>query len=262
MIDVINMHKSFEKTEVLKGLNLTIETGITQVIIGRSGCGKSVLLKNIIGIMKPESGQVIINGQDVTKLSGKELNELRMMFGMLFQGSALFDSLTVMENVGFNLIEHTDMDRQAIAKRVKEALSLVGLYGIEGLMPSELSGGMKKRVGLARAICMRPKIVLYDEPTTGVDPIMADAVNELIKTLHDKLEVTSVVVTHDMVSAYKVGSRIAMLYDGKIVEKGTPEEIRNTTNPIARQFITGAAKGPITEKENFNNQLSMEGEKI
>jgi len=262
MIDVINIHKSFGETEVLKGLNLTIETGVTQVVIGRSGCGKSVLLKNIIGIMKPESGQVIINGQDVTKLSGKELNELRMMFGMLFQGSALFDSLTVMENVGFNLIEHTDMDKQTIAKRVKEALSLVGLYGIEELMPSELSGGMKKRVGLARAICMRPKIVLYDEPTTGVDPIMADAVNELIRTLHDKLEVTSVVVTHDMISAYKVGSRIAMLYDGKIVEKGTPEEIRNTINPVARQFITGAAKGPITEKEGFNNQLLMEGEKI
>lgn len=255
MIDTINLYKSFGENKVLKGLNLTIDSGVTEVIIGRSGCGKSVLLKHIIGIMKPDSGQVIIDGQDVTKLSGKELNSLRMKFGMLFQGSALFDSLTVAENVGFNLIEHTELDSQTIAKRIKEALSLVGLYGIENLMPSELSGGMKKRVGLARAICMRPQIILYDEPTTGVDPIMADAINDLIKVLHDKLEITSIAVTHDMVSAYKIADKIAMLYDGKIIEQGSPDEIRNTTNPIVKQFITGAAKGPITEKENFNHKI-------
>lgn len=260
MIDVINLHKSFGDKKVLDGLNLTIETGITKVIIGRSGIGKSVLLKHIIGILKPESGQVIIDGQDVTKLASKELNDLRLSFGMLFQGAALFDSLTVLENVGFNLIEHTDLDKQAIRKKVQEALSLVGLYGIEDLMPSELSGGMKKRVGLARAICMRPKIILYDEPTTGVDPIMADAVNDLIKNLHDKLEVTSIVVTHDMVSAYKVGSQIAMLYDGKIVGEGTPDEIKNTSDPIIKQFVTGAAKGPITEKEGFNNKILTKGD--
>lgn len=256
MIDVINLHKSFGENEVLKGLNLTIDTGVTEVIIGRSGCGKSVLLKHIIGIMKPDSGQVIIDGQDVTKLSGKELSGLRMKFGMLFQGSALFDSLTVAENVGFNLIEHSDLDSQTIAKRIKESLSLVGLYGIENLMPSELSGGMKKRVGLARAICVRPQIILYDEPTAGVDPIMADAINDLIKVLHDKLEITSIAVTHDMVSAYKIASKIAMLYDGKIIGHGSADEIKNTSDPTMKQFVTGAAKGPITEKENIDNNIS------
>ncbi len=255
MIDVINLYKTFGDNQVLKGLNLSIGMGVTQVIIGCSGCGKSVLLKNIIGILKPETGQVIIDGQDVTKMAGNALSALRMTFGMLFQGSALFDSLTVAENVGFNLIEHTDLGSQTIAKRIKEALSLVGLYGIEELMPSELSGGMRKRVGLARAIAMRPKIILYDEPTTGVDPIMADAVNELIIRLHDKLEVTSIVVTHDMVSAYKIGSRIAMLYDGKIIEEGSPDEIKNTNNLTVKQFITGAAKGPITEGESFNHNV-------
>jgi phospholipid/cholesterol/gamma-HCH transport system ATP-binding protein len=253
MIDAINLYKKFSANDVLEGLNLTIDTGVTQVIIGRSGCGKSVLLKHIIGIIKPDAGQIIIDGKDITKMAGKELNVLRMSFGMLFQGAALFDSLTVAENVGFNLIEHTDLDSQTIAKRVKEALSLVGLYGIEHLMPSELSGGMQKRVGLARAICMRPKIILYDEPTTGVDPIMADAVNELIKRLHDKLEVTSIVVTHDMVSAYKIASNIAMLYNGKIIQRGSPDEIKNTSNPIVGQFITGASEGPITEAEFANN---------
>jgi phospholipid/cholesterol/gamma-HCH transport system ATP-binding protein len=252
MIDVINLSKSFSGKHVLDSLNLTIDTGITQVIIGRSGCGKSVLLKHIIGIIKPDSGQTIIDGRDITKMAGKELSRLRMSFGMLFQGAALFDSLTVAENVGFNLIEHTDLDSQSIAKRVKEALSLVGLYGIERLMPSELSGGMQKRVGLARAICIRPKIILYDEPTTGVDPIMADAINDLIKRLHDKLEVTSIVVTHDMISAYKVASNIAMLYDGKIIQRGTPDEIENTDNPIVRQFVTGASRGPITDAEFIN----------
>ncbi len=255
MIDTINLYKRFSDKEVLKGLNLTIETGITQVVIGRSGCGKSVLLKNIIGILKPDSGQVIIDGKDITKMTNRQLSELRLSFGMLFQGAALFDSLTVAENVGFNLIEHTDLDSVTIAKRIKEALSLVGLYGIENLMPSELSGGMKKRVGLARAICMRPKIILYDEPTTGVDPIMADVVNDLINRLHDKLEITSIVVTHDMVSAYKIASNIAMLYDGRIIQRGTPEEIKNTDNPIVKQFITGASKGPITEAEPLNSGI-------
>jgi phospholipid/cholesterol/gamma-HCH transport system ATP-binding protein len=256
MIDAINLHKDFFGNEVLKGLNLTIDTGITQVIIGRSGCGKSVLLKHIIGIIKPDSGQVIIDGKDITKLTNKQLSRLRLTFGMLFQGAALFDSLTVAENVGFNLIEHTDLDTITINKRIKEALALVGLHGIEGLMPSELSGGMQKRVGLARAICMRPKIILYDEPTTGVDPIMADAVNDLIKRLHDRLEVTSIVVTHDMISAYKVASQIAMLYDGRIIQRGTPEEIKNTDNPIVKQFITGASKGPITEVESLNSTIN------
>ena len=254
MIQVINLNKSFGGKHVLKDLNLNIETGITAVVIGRSGCGKSVLLKHIIGILKPDAGQVIVFGKDVTKLPPKELDRLRLDFGMLFQGAALFDSLTVYENVGFNLLEHTDFDSQTIAKKVREALSLVGLEGVEDLRPAALSGGMKKRVGLARAICMKPEVILYDEPTTGVDPIMADAINGLIIDLHDKLEITSIVVTHDMVSAYKIGSKISMLYDGKIIQTGTPDEIKNTNNPIVKQFITGAAEGPITRKGINNNK--------
>ncbi len=232
---------------VLDNLNLTINKGETMVIIGRSGCGKSVLLKHIIGLMKPDFGQVIIDGTDITKLSEKELNRFRMKFGMLFQGAALFDSLTVEENVGFNLLEHASLPRPEVRNRVSECLGLVGLKGVEELKPGELSGGMRKRVGLARAICMKPEIILYDEPTTGIDPIMGDAINDLIKDLHDKLKPTSIAVTHDMVSAYKIASRIAMLYKGKIIYVGTPEEMKNTTNAVVRQFITGAAAGPITE---------------
>lgn len=249
MIEIINLCKSFDEHKVLDNLNLTINTGETLVIIGRSGCGKSVLLKHIIGLLKPDFGQVIIDGVDITKLEGKELSEIRSQFGMLFQGAALFDSLTVKENVGFALIEHRKVNDKTISQRVTECLSLVGLKGIEDQKPSELSGGMKKRVGLARAICMNPKIILYDEPTTGVDPIMGDAVNDLIKDLHDKLQVTSIAVTHDMASAYKIATRLAMLYKGKIIENGTPEQIKNTANPIVRQFITGAATGPITAED-------------
>jgi len=247
MIEIIDVHKTFGGNKVLKGVNLTIETGETMVIIGRSGCGKSVLLKHIIGLMKPDSGRVVVNGQDLTNMDGKQLNEMRLGFGMLFQGAALFDSLSVWENVGFDLIEHTDLDKDVINSKVRNCLSLVGLKGIERLMPSELSGGMRKRVGLARAICMDPHIVLYDEPTTGVDPIMGDAVNDLIRDLHDKLKITSIAVTHDMISAYKIADRVAMLYEGEIIEISTPDEIKNTKNPIVKQFITGAATGPITQ---------------
>jgi phospholipid/cholesterol/gamma-HCH transport system ATP-binding protein len=180
-------------------------------------------------------------------MSSAQMHALRLRFGMLFQAGALFDSMTVGENVGFNLIEHTTLSHKAISDRVEEALELVGLKGIQDLKPSELSGGMKKRVALARAICMRPEIVLYDEPTTGLDPIMADAINDLINQLHDKLKITSIVVTHDMTSAYKIGTRVAMMYQGRIIQIGKPDEIRNTTNPIVKQFITGSAAGPITD---------------
>jgi phospholipid/cholesterol/gamma-HCH transport system ATP-binding protein len=249
MIEIVNLRKSFDDHLVLDGLNLKIETGQTTVIIGRSGCGKSVLLKHIIGILRPDSGKVYIDGQDITKMRQRQLNKLRMKIGMLFQSSALFDSLTVEENVGFALREHTDLSEVSISKRVRDSLSLVGLEGIEKLKPAQLSGGMKKRVGLARAICMRPQILLYDEPTTGVDPIMGDAINDLIKELHDKLKITSIVVTHDIVSAYKVADKIAMLYKGKIIFEGTPGEIRGTPNPIVQQFIKGQARGPITESQ-------------
>jgi len=249
MIELINLCKSFESHLVLDNLNLNIKKGETMVIIGRSGCGKSVMLKHIIGIMKPDAGQVFIDGVDMTRLDEKELNDFRMKFGMLFQGSALFDSLSVGENVGFALYEHTNLSNSQIEKRIKECLAHVGLSGIERLKPAELSGGMRKRVGLARAIAVNPEIIMYDEPTTGVDPIMGDAVNELIIELHDKLSITSIAVTHDMVSAYKIASRIAMLYEGKIIEVGTPDEIKDTKNPIVKQFITGAATGPITNSK-------------
>lgn len=252
MIEIKDVHKSFNGNRVLNGVNLTINTGETTVIIGRSGCGKSVLLKHIIGLLRPESGQILINGKDVTKMDDKELSALRMKFGMLFQGAALFDSLNIFENVAFSMIEHTALDRETMRKRVKECLALVGLKGIEDKKPAELSGGMRKRVGLARAIARWPQIMLYDEPTTGVDPIMGDAINDLIVDLHNKLKVTSIAVTHDMTSAYKIADRIAMLYKGKIIIVGTPEEIKNTKDPVVKQFITGASKGPITEGVDFD----------
>ncbi len=253
MIEIINVSKTFDGHKVLDNLNLNIETGESTVIIGRSGCGKSVLLKHIIGLLKPDSGHVLIDGKDITRMDEKELSAVRMKFGMLFQGAALFDSLNILENVGFALIEHTNTPRAEIVKRVKESLALVGLKDIEYKKPSELSGGMRKRVGLARAIIVRPEIMLYDEPTTGVDPIMGDSVNDLIIKLHTKLNVTSIAVTHDMTSAYKIADRVAMLYNGKIIVDGTPDEIKNTKDPIIRQFITGAGTGPITEGIDFEH---------
>lgn len=247
MIEITDLTKSFNSHQVLDRLALTVKTGETLVVIGRSGCGKSVLLKHIIGIMKPQEGSIIIDGIDVTKLSGRALDELRKRFGMLFQSAALFDSLTVGENVGFALREHTATEEAAIRERVGECLTLVGLEGVEELMPSELSGGMRKRVGLARAIAMNPDIILYDEPTTGVDPIMGDVINELIIGLRDRMRVTSIVVTHDMASAYKVADRIAMLYNGGILEVGAPEAIKQSANPVVQQFIQGQAAGPIQE---------------
>ena len=246
MIEIINLSKAFNGHVVLDTLNLTIQTGETMVIIGRSGCGKSVLLKHLVGLMRPDNGQVLIDHQDVTKLTGPALQQLRMRFGMVFQGAALFDSLTVGENVGFALREHRTLSEPEVAEQVRGCLALVGLQGIEPLKPAELSGGMRKRVGIARALATKPDILLFDEPTTGVDPVMADVVNSLIKGLHDRLHGTVMAVTHDMVSAYKIADRIAMLYDGRIIAVGTPAEIQQTTNPIVRQFIRGEAEGPIT----------------
>jgi phospholipid/cholesterol/gamma-HCH transport system ATP-binding protein len=247
MIEIAGLSKSFNEHKVLDNLSLKVEKGSTRVIIGRSGCGKSVLLKHIVGILKPDKGEIFVDGKDIARLNEKELNNLRLKIGMVFQGGALFDSLTVGENVGFGLIEHDHLDPKELEMRVEESLCLVGLCGIQNLMPSELSGGMKKRVALARAICIRPEIILYDEPTTGVDPITADGINELIRNLHDKLKVTAVVVTHDMKSAYRVADKIAMLYQGKIIAEGMPEDIQKTDHPIVHQFINGLAQGPITE---------------
>jgi phospholipid/cholesterol/gamma-HCH transport system ATP-binding protein len=247
MIEIKEVSKSFGRHRVLDKLNLKIEKGTTCVIIGRSGCGKSVLLKHIVRVLEPDEGKIFVDGLDLDKLDEKELDNLRLRIGLVFQGGALFDSLSVGENVGFGLIEHTKIGQKELLERIEEALSLVGLSGIANLMPAALSGGMKKRVALARAICIKPDMILYDEPTTGVDPITADSINELIRSLHDKLKVTSIVVTHDMKSAYRVADRIAMLYQGKIIAEGTVEEIQNTNHPVVHQFINGLAQGPIIE---------------
>ena len=245
MIEIINLHKSFGKNHVLRGIDLTVEKGESMVVIGGSGSGKSVLLKHIIGILRPDAGKVLIDGVDLALLKERELYEVRKKFGMLFQMSALFDSMTVWENVGFALHRNKSMHDKEIKARATEKLKLVGLSGVENLMPAELSGGMKKRVGLARAIAHEPEILLYDEPTTGLDPIMADAINELIIEMRNTLSVTSVAITHDMNSAYKIADRIAMLYEGRIIDTGSPDEIKNTSNPVVKQFITGSAVGPI-----------------
>ena len=247
MIKIKNLCKSFGSKNVLDRLNLTVEKGETMAVIGRSGCGKSVLLKHIMGIIQPDSGNIAIDGKEITNIHPRELNQLRLKMGMLFQGAALFDSLTVWENVGFALLEHTKKDAGFIRERVRESLKMVGLTGIEELYPSALSGGMRKRVGLARAICMSPELIIYDEPTTGLDPIMADGINNLIVELQHKLSVTAIVVTHDMNSVYKVATRVAMLYEGKIIEVCCPEEIQRTQNPVVGQFIRGESRGPISE---------------
>ena len=241
MITIRGLHKSFDGNHVLRGIDLDVEKGETMVVIGRSGCGKSVLLKHIIGLMKPDRGTVVVAGRDVAQMQRAELNELRKTFGMVFQSAALFDSLTVAENVGFGLRRFTDMADSEIARKVAEKLDLVGLSGVESLRPAQLSGGMKKRAGLARALAMDPQIVLYDEPTTGIDPILAASINELVRDLNDRLGVTSVVVTHDMTSANIVGDRIAMLHKGVIRCVGTPGEINGSDDPICRQFVQGRA---------------------
>jgi len=246
MIDIIDIRKSFGSNRVLEGVNLKIKKGETVVVIGRSGCGKSVLLKHIIGLVKPDSGSIVVGGEDVVALEGEALYAFRKRFGMLFQGAALFDSLSVWENVGLGLLEHTTLSDQEVRRKASEKLELVGLSGVEDARPSELSGGMKKRVGLARAIAMDPEVVLYDEPTTGLDPIMADVINQLIRTLQATLKITSIAVTHDMKSAYQIGDRLAMLYGGRIVFDGTPEEIVRTRDAAIRQFIEGKAEGPIS----------------
>ncbi len=251
MIEISHLCKSFGQNIVLNNLNLKVNSGETKVIIGRSGVGKSVLLKNIMGIVQPDAGSIKINGVEVTGLSEKEYNKIRMQMGLVFQGGALFDSMNVEENVAFVLDEFMDLDRQTVRNRVKDSLAMVGLKDVEKMMSSELSGGMRKRVSLARILCMEPQIILYDEPTTGVDPITADAINNLIVELSHKLKVTSIVVTHDMTSAYKIADSMVMLYHGQVIAEGTSEEIKNTKHPVVRQFITGEAEGPITEGENL-----------
>jgi phospholipid/cholesterol/gamma-HCH transport system ATP-binding protein len=244
MIEVRDLKKSFGTQKVLDGVSLRIETGESVVIIGRSGGGKSVLLKHIIGLVQPDSGEVLIDGENIEPMNERELLRVRSKFGMLFQGAALFDSMTVAENVGFAFRRNRQMTEAEIQRKVAEALEVVDLPGTENKRPSELSGGMRKRVGLARAIIYQPQIVLYDEPTTGLDPIVSDSIDKLILRVRDRFKVTSVVVTHDMRSARRVGQRILMLHQKKIYAVGTPEEIFNSTDPIVRQFIDGVSEDP------------------
>ena len=245
MIRVTDLHKSFGGTRVLQGVNLDVEKGETLVIMGQSGSGKSILIKHLIGLIMPDRGEIYVDGVEITSLSEEERYKVRRKFAMLFQGAALFDSLTVLQNVSFGLERYTDHTHQKIEQMARQALHRVGLREVVNLMPFELSGGMKKRVGLARAIAYEPEIILYDEPSTGIDPIRADAINDLIIQMKNDMKVTSIVITHDMVSTYKVADRVAMLYQGKIIATGSPEEIRDSNNPIIQQFITGAAEGPI-----------------
>jgi len=244
-IRVVSLYKSFGEKDVLHGINIAVRQGESMVVIGGSGSGKTVLIKCIIGLMRPDQGEIHVDGLEITSLDEKRMNEVRKKFGMLFQGGALFDSMTVWENVGFGLRQQTRLGEEEIRRVASEKLALVGLKNVEDLMPAELSGGMRKRVSLARAIAMEPEILLYDEPTTGIDPIMADAINDLIVQMKEKLNVTSIAITHDMKSAYKIADRIAMLYQGKIIEVGTPGEIRNSSNPMVQQFIEGRSEGPI-----------------
>jgi len=246
IIQLKNISKRFGKFVVLDQLNLEVFPGETLVIIGRSGVGKSTILKHVAGLMKPDSGEVWVEGQEVERMHELELNELRKKMGVVFQGAALFDSLTVFENIAFRLLRDFQMPRKQAMEVCRKKLELVGLKDeVAFRKPSQLSGGMRKRVGLARAIAVDPEIILYDEPTSGLDPVTSEAINELILDMQKKLSVTSIVVTHDMQSAYKVANRIAMIYDGKIIGSGTPEEIKKSPNPYIRQFVTGSVEGPM-----------------
>lgn len=238
-IELRGVFKSFEENQVLRGLDLLVRAGESLTIIGGSGMGKSVLLRLIIGLLKPEAGQILLEGQDIVPLRERELLRVRRKVGMVFQGSALFDSLSVGENVAYALREHTTWDEEQIRARVREALELVGLEAIEDMDPAELSGGMRKRVAVARAIALPPRVLLYDEPTTGLDPSNVEKVTELILDLKGKLGVTSVVVTHDMASALKVSDRLAMLHEGRMAAVGSPEEIQATHHSLIRDFMEG-----------------------
>lgn len=251
MIEIDNLYKSFDDKVVLNDIQLKVRTGTTKVVIGRSGVGKSVLLKIIMGLLKPDQGRVLINGREVTKMTDQEYNKIRMEIGMVFQGGALFDSMTVSENVGFVLNEFMNLSAVEFTRRVREALDMVGLSEAGHLSPASLSGGMKKRVSIARVLCMRPQFILYDEPTDEVDPVTGDSLNNVINKLRDQLKVTSIVVTHDMTAAFKVADTIAMLHQGMLIADGTPQEIRAAVHPVVRQFIQGEALGPIWDQEQL-----------
>ena len=237
MISVQDLWKSFGDNHVLTGINLDIEEGSTTVILGGSGSGKTVLMKHMIGLLKPDRGRVIVDGEDIVPMDDRQLEIVRRKFGMVFQGAALFDSMTVYENVSFALREHSGMSEEEIRAKVKEKLAIVGLQNIEERYPAELSGGMRKRVGLARAIVLDPKIVLYAEPTTGLDPITTDYVDDMIVTAKAELHVTQVVISHDIASSFKVADKVAFLFKGKIVAQGPPQELRHNPHPDLQHFL-------------------------
>jgi phospholipid/cholesterol/gamma-HCH transport system ATP-binding protein len=245
VIQIINLHKAFGKQKVLKGINLSISDRELIAIIGESGGGKSVLLRHLIGLLKPDKGKIMVEGEDITRLSRRELHRVREKFGVVFQGGALFDSYTVFDNIAFPLREKTRLHEEEIQKRVAEALEDVGLWAVEQKYPAELSGGMKKRVALARALITEPEIVLFDEPTTGLDPIKLHSIHKLIVDTHKKHSFTGVIISHDIPEIYDVVDRIAFLYEGVVEVVGTPEEIIHSSNKIVRQFITGSLSGPI-----------------
>ncbi len=250
-----NVHKAFGDRSILNGVDLDIYKGETFVIMGGSGCGKSTFLRHMTGALTPDKGKVSLLGKDLASLDESQKDEVLKKIGMCFQSSALFDSMTVGENISLPLKEHTNLDGNVIDIVVKMKLELVGLRGFEDLMPSNLSGGMKKRVGLARAIVMDPQIIFYDEPTAGLDPIVSGVIDKLILDLSKKLSITSVVVTHDMNSVFRIADRIAMLYKGRVVETGTRNEIKNTSNELIRQFITGEPDGPVSFMQKGDDYL-------
>ncbi len=238
MIEIVDLHKSFGGTQVLKGISLSVPAGSTLVILGGSGSGKTVLMKHMIGLLKPDSGQVLVEGEDLVPMSEEQLEQVRRKFGMVFQAAALFDSMTVYENVSFPLREHRkDLSVDEMRQLVRQKLGIMGLKDVENRFPADLSGGMRKRVGLARAIVMDPKIVLYDEPTTGLDPITTDYVDEMILDAKKELGVTSVVISHDIASAFKVADNIAFLYQGQIVDQGPPSTLRHSQHPGVKLFL-------------------------
>lgn len=241
MIKLIDLNMEYGERIILRNVNLTIKKGETLAVVGPSGTGKSTLLKLLIGLARPTSGQVWVDGKEISRLKDKELDEARLGMGMIFQYSALFDSMSVGENVAFGLRQHTDMKEDDLRRVVEERLAGVGLAGLADAMPNELSGGMKKRVGLARALAFKPNIILYDEPSSGLDPIMSRKIDELILETQKNFGVTSVVVTHDMESAYRIADRIAVLYEGRFVQIGTPDEIRKSDHPYVQEFVRAAS---------------------
>jgi phospholipid/cholesterol/gamma-HCH transport system ATP-binding protein len=242
MIRLVDVRKAFGPKQVLNGFTLDVLEGETMVIIGYSGTGKSVAIKHIVGLLEPDSGEVMVDGLEVPQLPRRELYKLRARIGYVFQFAALFDSLTIGENVAMGLRKQGELSEHEIDERVDQALDLVDLPGVQSKFPAELSGGMRKRVGIARSVALRPKYMLYDEPTTGLDPVTSAVIDALMVRMRDKLGVTSIVITHDMRSAYTVGTRIAMLYQGRVRQVGTVEEIQRSSDPVVRQFIEGRAQ--------------------